>query len=387
MRIVGLIVVLVCIAGVAYFGYAQGWHTSWLGSGTSGTNGESPSDGNWEPTGVSAIGRIEPAGGVLQISALVGDQLERYADGVVEGAHVQAGSPLAYLASRDIRKLELEALDAKITEAEERAKAEENSAQSRVDIAQLAVESTANLDLEIAAQKKQVDALEAKLVLARKDAERLDGLPKSLISDQQRERQQLLIDTSEAELGAANAALAKLEKSRPMAEKQHQADLDAAQASLELVKASASLASLKKQRELAEEQLQRTVITAPTNGTVLQIFTHPGELISNRPLMQFADLSQLVIVAEVDENDVARLKIGQPARVDSRAFGDSKPLDGRVSMIGNLVQTPALKSLDPFARADMRVVQVYVELDPASAQRITPLINLQVDVTFLTEDK
>ncbi len=179
--------------------------------------------------------------------------------------------------------------------------------------------------------------------------------------------------------------LAKMEKSQPISIRKHNADLAAAKAAKAQVQASVSLESMEKQRDLAAAQLKRTKVTAPTDGTILQIFTRPGELISNRPLMQFANLSDLTIVAEVDENDVDRLRVGQAAKVESRAFGGGKSLNGHISLIGNLVQTPAFKSLDPFARADMRVVQVYVDLEPESAARLKKLINLQVDVTFLTD--
>ena len=58
---------------------------------------------------IVALGRLEPAGGVIEIGAVPGDVLKRFADGVAEGAVIDAGEELAYLESYDLRATQLEA--------------------------------------------------------------------------------------------------------------------------------------------------------------------------------------------------------------------------------------------------------------------------------------
>jgi HlyD family secretion protein len=82
------------------------------------------------------------------------------------------------------------------------------------------------------------------------------------------------------------------------------------------------------------------------------------------------------VVAEVYETDIGRVQIGQSARVSSRAL--AQPVNGKVVQIGNMVFKNDVLNVDPAARADARVVEVWIELDDArTTDRLT---NLTVDV-------
>ena len=63
---------------------------------------------------IVALGRLEPAGGVLEISAIPGDVLKGLGPGVEEGAQVDAGAELARVESYDLRATQLEAVNAKL---------------------------------------------------------------------------------------------------------------------------------------------------------------------------------------------------------------------------------------------------------------------------------
>lgn len=79
----------------------------------------------------------------------------------------------------------------------------------------------------------------------------------------------------------------------------------------------------------AQEALTYTTITSPINGVVTRINAEVGELVvtgtMNNPgtvIMEVADLSQMLVVAQVDEADVGKLKVGQIATVHMDAFAD-----------------------------------------------------------------
>jgi HlyD family secretion protein len=346
-----------------------------------GQNSKNSSSARFDDHNVHALGRLEPAGGVLTIGALVGDRIEELE--VKEGDTITAGKTIATLASRSMRQLEYEAVRAQIKEATDRRAAETEAADARINIAKLNLKKAQSSQAEIEAQTKQVALAESNVELAKKDLTRMEGLPTPLISKQELERQRLLVQKAEAELAAASAALGTLEESSLFAEEGAQADLDAAEAAKQQVINSIAVVSLEKKAELAQIQLEETEITAPADGTVLRVFTRKGEIISNKPILQMADLGDLICVAEVYEGDLPNVRVGQHAEVASQAFPRSGKVRGRVSRIGGMISTPELRSLDPFAPTDRHVVEVEIRFEEAIPKEAR-LANLQVEVTILS---
>ena len=75
-------------------------------------------------------------------------------------------------------------------------------------------------------------------------------------------------------------------------------------------------------------------ITAPLAGVVDERLVAPGEAIEpNKPLFHIADLSQVIVLAEAYEEDVAKIALGQEVRVHAFAYpGES--FAGTVSFLG-----------------------------------------------------
>lgn len=298
-----------------------------------GTPAETPASGG--QSSVVGMGRIEPAGCVIDVGAMMGDRLGPLL--VKEGDEVKRGEPLAELESRGLRALEL-------------------------DAARLNVQKAKAASLGTAAHQQQIELLKIRRDLARKDQERLATLSKDLVTDQEREHQALLVRQAACELGSSQATLGQLQRANKLG-------LEAAK--LDLLR--------------AETVYARTQITAPCNGTILKIYVRPGETIANKPVLQMADLGRMVVVVEVYENEVKHLRPGQKALVTSRAFPpphDQQGIPGKISRIGRMINVPLLKNIDPFAPADRHVVEVRVELDDASSRQVAALSNLQVDVRF-----
>jgi signal transduction histidine kinase len=89
-------------------------------------------------------------------------------------------------------------------------------------------------------------------------------------------------------------------------------------------------------------------------------------------MLTMGDTSKMQAVAEVYETDISRVRLGQTATVSSRAL--TNPLTGRVVRIGSMIFKNDVLNVDPAARADARVVEVWIELDdPAPAAQLTNL--------------
>ena len=130
-----------------------------------------------------------------------------------------------------------------------------------------------------------------------------------------------------------------------------------------------------RQIELARAGLAQTEVTAPRAGTVLDVLAHAGE-VGSGPLLRMGDLSAMVVVAEVYQTDVARLRIGDRTTVD--VLG--KSVAGKVERIGSIVGRNQIMNIDPRSLQDLRVVDVRIALD--DAEPASHLINLEAEVAI-----
>ena len=87
-------------------------------------------------------------------------------------------------------------------------------------------------------------------------------------------------------------------------------------------------------------------------------FAAPSAL---QPLLLIANLSTLNVRAELDERDVAEIKVGQAASVRAAAF-PGKEFAGTVTSIAPLVEPSRLGSRGPGNRTDVDAVEVVVKL-------------------------
>ncbi|MEQ8785917.1 MAG: HlyD family efflux transporter periplasmic adaptor subunit [Pirellulaceae bacterium] len=386
-----LIVVFFAAGLVVGWGVTRFVPLPWIGAPASsegdGADGGTPVDGELEGRDVAALGRLEPAGDMIAVSALPGDRLKTLA--VAEGDFVAAGDVIGQLDSYRLRELEVESIDARLREAAARETAETNLADSRIIAAELAVEQARSKSLELESQKQQVEVLRSSLALEQSKLDKIADVSHDLISDEEKQQQALLVQKLTAELSAAETMVKQLEQTSQLALRAANADLEAAKTAKEQIKATMPTESLKVAREVAVEQRDRSLIKAPIDGTVLAVYTHPGEHIANQPVLQMADLRQMVCVAEVYETDVRLVKKGQRAEIHSKVFPpdvNKKGLHGTVERVGDIIASAQLNPLDPFARSDRHVVEVRIKLDAESAVYAAQLVNLQVDVTIHTQE-
>ena len=89
----------------------------------------------------------------------------------------------------------------------------------------------------------------------------------------------------------------------------------------------------------AREHLAKTQVRAPIDGTVTAVPIKTGETavasatgIAGSSLMTIADVGSIMAEVNVDESDIARIAVGQQAKVFPAAFPD-QPVEGRVESV------------------------------------------------------
>lgn len=108
------------------------------------------------------------------------------------------------------------------------------------------------------------------------------------------------------------------------------------QAQAQVNQAKASLRQL-------EEQLSYTLITAPMDGTVLSRDVEVGDAVSSilvlgstaTLVMTVGDTTQVYVQGKVDESDIGKVYLGQPARIKVESFKD-RTFYGKVTKIAPL---------------------------------------------------
>jgi HlyD family secretion protein len=134
---------------------------------------------------------------------------------------------------------------------------------------------------------------------------------------------------------------------------------------------------------VAQAALEKTQIRAPADGVVLRVDAKKGELglPSLQPaLVIIGDVSALRVRAEVNEQDLGRIRAGQSVLIRAAAFR-GREFDGKVSSVARLVAPSRINSGDPRKFNDIDVLEVLVDL-PESGPLV---VGEQVDVYFKSE--
>jgi HlyD family secretion protein len=107
-----------------------------------------------------------------------------------------------------------------------------------------------------------------------------------------------------------------------------------------VAESTANVAQAQAAVERAEEQLANATIRAPINATVLTRDVEIGSPVSSilnmgsaaTLVMTLGDINQVFVRGKVDEVDIGRVRLGQPARITVETFKDKK-FDGKVTQI------------------------------------------------------
>jgi HlyD family secretion protein len=335
---------------------------------------------------VTALGRLEPKGEVIQLSAAESSESNRMASLLVqEGDIVKSKQIIATLDSYDRRQAALKQAQrqvsvarAKLAQVKAGAKMGEVDAQRAV-ISQLQAQLRREViakEAVIARQKAEVG--NAELEFKRFDALKIDGAvsessrdTKKLTLDTMQERlreaiasRDMTLDTLKEKIREAKATLNRVVEVRPVDVRFAQAEVDSASAAV----------------QKAEADLELSSIRSPSAGTILKIHTWPGEIISSKGIVEVGQIQAMYAVAEIYELDISKVKVGQQAKITCLNFPEK--LKGTVEQVGLLVAKKDVLNTDPAAEIDSRVIEVKIRLEAKDSHRVAGLTNAKVKVAI-----
>ena len=298
---------------------------------------------------VVALGRLQPAGGIVSVALPQGagdariDQLL-----VSEGDTVAEGDVLAVLDS-------LALYQAALTSAES------SLAIRRAALAQVRVQVEAT-EAELRAQ---VSGAQASLSAAERELERVNTLLARGVATQATvEDASRAADNVRADLERLQASLTRY---RPAGDGQQ----------VDIAVATADLAATEAAVEQARKDVDRARVVAPRDGSIIEVAARAGERPPANGLLRMGNTAQMEAEVEVFQTMVPRVAVGQAVSLVSGVLGD-EPLTGTVSRIGTLVGRQSVTAEDPAANTDARILLVTVALDAASSARAAAYVNLEV---------
>jgi len=335
---------------------------------------------------VTALGRLEPQGEVINLSAPNSAQGARVDQLLVkEGQRVKADEVIAILDNRDRAIAALEQAKGELQVAlANLAKVKAGAQAGEIDAQKATI---ARLEAELQGQKETLQAIvartEAEQRNAQSDYERYQKLYKDgAVSAQELETRRLAAETTGEQVNESRAS-----RSEKVASLQKQ--LDEAKATLnkitEVRPTDVQVAQAEVNRAFAavkqaEADLALTEVKAPSTGEILKIHTQPGETISSDGIAELGRTDQMVVVAEVLESDISKVRLAQKATITSENQAFSEELQGTVTKIGRQIGKQDVLDSDPAADVDARVVEVKISVSPEDSQRVSGLTYANVVV-------
>ena len=334
---------------------------------------------------VTALGRLEPSGEIIQISVSSAAEGNRIDELLVKvGDEIEKGQVIAVLDGRDRAEAALNQSKEQVGVAQANlnlVKAGAKTGEIRAQEAAIArIEAETSND--IMAQTATVSRIKAELNNAQVEYRRYEQLYKDgAISASERDSKYLALETAKEQLAEAQANLNRIKSSKQeqLAEAQATLDKIAEVRPVDIVVAEAEVRQAQAAVKTAQAELDLAHIKSPQAGTVIKILTRPGEIVSSdEGIARIGQIDQMYAVAEVYQSDISKVQVGQPVTVTSSAI-DGK-LQGTVERIGLEIERQNVVNTDPTSNIDARVVEVKIKLDEASSQKVAGLTNLQVNV-------
>lgn len=332
-KILGLASFLVALSIISFFMVAD----------PSRAETSDPEASGVDQTAIGALAWVEPKSRVLKIGApnmLEGARVERL--DIQEGDYVKKGQILGVFSTYNKNKASFEAAQANL----------------KLALATLEKVKTGNKKSDILAQKQTAISLRADEDSAQKEFLRLESLYKDqLISKSQYDTAKANQERLSAQRKAAEATLESLEQVRPD----------------DLSIAESQVAVARSEVEVAKANLDLSTIFSPIDGTIITIYARSSESVGDNGVLDVADLKVMDVVAEIDENDILRVKKGQKAKISIP--GIDVEIQGTVRDLGGQIKKNSIVDFNSSQILDTRVVEVRIELDKSQNEITGRLIN------------
>ncbi|MGZ3541546.1 MAG: efflux RND transporter periplasmic adaptor subunit [Vulcanimicrobiaceae bacterium] len=254
---------------------------------------------------------------------------------------------------------------------------ESNAASSDADYRQ-SVATVNDARINSQNQHVQYDAAVATQRSTLQEARRLYDADVNLYKNKAIPRNQL--DTNKAKLEQAQVAYDQAVQQQRIG-----AVTGYGQNSVQMAETAAQKAAIASRQ--AQQQLVFTHITAPFSGIIQSVATQPNDPVTpvragdpvtqGQALFTIAEDAQFIVRAQVDEQDVINVKIGQRANITGEDF-PGRTLIGHVTSIA----PAAIKSTDPSSTARQVLTTIRLESSPEFLKD-----GMTVDVDILTQDK
>jgi len=286
---------------------------------------------------VQATGQIEPGEKIKARVEVEGNVLEKKAK---EGDVVKKGDILLVV---DQTKLKNELLDAEI-----KLKRLENNLKN--------LKETTGPSEELSA-KNNYEKSKIALDYAVKNLETMQRMYKEeIITRRQLEEAERNLDTSKLDHQAAAQQLKTQKETYAKSFSEAKWEIELAQADL----------------KESKRKLDEAIVRAPISGTIVEDILKEKRYVGfGEEIFSIGDVSRFDAKVKVDELDISKVKIGQPALISSEAFKDVK-LDGHVTEIASQA------TRETFAQ-----IEVTLQIDDTHQQPVRP--NLSVDAEIQVE--
>jgi HlyD family secretion protein len=99
--------------------------------------------------------------------------------------------------------------------------------------------------------------------------------------------------------------------------------------------------------------------------------------------VELGQTEKMLVVAEVYESDIGKVRLGQRATVTSESQAFVGELSGKVSQVGLQIGKKDVLDTDPAADVDTRVIEVKILLDAEASRKVANLTYSKVLVKIL----
>jgi multidrug resistance efflux pump len=229
-------------------------------------------------------------------------------------------------------------------------------AQAALDAAQLRLEQARKMPEQhrgrIAQQEDAVEAMRRRRDAAQHQLDRQKELAKKQLVDSKD------LPVSEDKVREVQAMLRGEEKRLDELKKQDPLD--------DARRAEKDVAMMRARLEQARLALEDCILKAPRRGTVLRVLVGPGDVLSSQtkqPAVQFAIDGPQVVRADVEQEFIDRVDVGQTAIVEDESRSGAIRR-GEVKRVSNWVTQRRSVLREPFEFNDVRTIEALIALEP-----------------------
>ncbi|MDQ3321679.1 MAG: efflux RND transporter periplasmic adaptor subunit [Acidobacteriota bacterium] len=368
---------------------------------------------------VTASGEVRP----IQFINLTSEVQGRIEDIFVkEGDKVTSGQPLvkldptqiqsntdAQLAAFQASQNEAQVSRSQITAAQNQlSQAQQglNAAQASVDTA---LQQVASARQQVVAAQTEIDRAQVDLNTANRELQRTAELVEAGVEsrsafDAAKDRvatAQVALRNAQARLKSQqlsiNEAQARVNEVRARANQQQVAVKDAGRG-VETANFSSNASAKRTEQQAAvlsgqRSQRDKTLQVAPISGVIADIPSKVGTFavanLSSTPLLTIADMSTVNVEVKIDETEIDKVEVGQPAKIKVDAFGD-KEFSGRVLQktplaVGKSQTSGGLSTnINVQEAKEFRVVIEMIDMDGETRDSLRPGMSATAVITTKT---